>query len=48
MTEDEMVGWHHRLSGHEFEKTPGDSEEQESLACCSPYGCKELDATEQV
>ena len=35
MTEDEMVGWHHRLNGHEFEQTPGDSEGQGSLACCS-------------
>ena len=33
MTEDEMVGWHHRLNGHEFEQTPGDSEGQGSLAC---------------
>ena len=39
-TEDEMVGWHH---GHEFEQTPGDSEEQGSLACCSPWGHKESD-----
>jgi len=39
----EMVGWHHRLSGHKFEQVPGDSEGQESLACCSPWGCKELD-----
>ena len=34
-TEDEMVGWHHRLNGHEFEQTPGDSERQGNLACCS-------------
>ena len=34
-TEDEMVGWHHRLNGHEFEQTPGDNEGQGSLACCS-------------
>ena len=40
MTENEMVGWHHRLDGHEFEQTPGDSEGQGSLACCSPWGCK--------
>ena len=33
---DEMVGWHHRLNGHEFEQTPRDSEEQGSLVCCSP------------
>ena len=35
MAEDEMVGWHHRLNGHEFEQTPEDGEGQESLACCS-------------
>ena len=35
-TEDEMVGWHHRLNGHEFEQTPGDTEGQGSLVCCSP------------
>ena len=40
-----MVGWHHRLNGHEFEQTPGDSEGQGSLGCCSPWGHKELDAT---
>ena len=44
-TEDEMVGWHHRLSGHEFEQTLGDSEGQGSLACCSPWGHKESDTT---
>ena len=38
MTEDEMVGWHHQLNGHEFQQTPGDSEGQGSLACCSPWG----------
>ena len=38
-----MVGWHHQLNGHEFEKTLGDGEEQGSLVCCSPWGCKELD-----
>ena len=37
-TEDEMVGWHHQLNGHEFEQTPRDGEEQGSLACCSPWG----------
>ena len=37
MTEDEIVGWNHRRSGHEFEQTPGDSEGQESLECCSPW-----------
>ena len=46
-TEDEMVGWHHRLNGHEFEQAPGDGEEQESLMFCSPWGCKESDTTEQ-
>ena len=46
VTEDEMVGWHHRLNGHEFEQTLGDSEGQGSLACCSPWDRKELDATE--
>ena len=48
MTEDEMVGWHHRLDGHEFEQAPGDSEGQRRLACCSPWGCKELDTTERL
>ena len=43
--EDEMVGWHHRLNGHVFEETPGDSEEQGSLVCCSPWGLKETDMT---
>ena len=46
MTKDEMVGWHPRLDGHEFEQLPGNSEEQGSLACCSPWGHKELDLTE--
>ena len=45
MTEDEMVGWHHWLDGHEFEQTLGESEGQEILACHSPWGCKELDNT---
>ena len=40
-TEDEMVGWHHRLNGREFEQTPGDGEGQENLSCCSPWGSKE-------
>ena len=40
MTEEEMVGWHHQLNGHEFEQTPGDSEGQGSLACCSPWDHK--------
>ena len=46
VTEDEMVGWHHRLNGHRFKQTPGDSEGQGSLVCCSPSGHKELDTTE--
>ena len=46
MTEDEMVGWHHWLNGHEFEQTLGDGERQGSLACCSPWGCKEFAKTE--
>ena len=46
MTEDEMVGWHHWLNGHEFEQAPGVGDEQGSLVCCSPWGCKELDTTE--
>ena len=41
-----MVGWHHRLNGHEFEQTPGDGGGQESLACCNPWDRKELDATQ--
>ena len=40
-----MVGWHHRLNGPESEQTPGDSEGQRSLACCSSRGCKESDTT---
>ena len=46
MTEDEMVGWHHRLDGHGFEQAPGVDAGQGSLECCSPWGCKELDMTE--
>ena len=45
VTEDEMVGWHHQLNGHEFEQTLVDSKGQGSLACCSLWGCKELDMT---
>ena len=41
-----MVGWHHQFNEYEFEQTPGDSEGQGSLACCSPWGCKESDTTE--
>ena len=47
-TEDEMVGWHHWLTGHEFEQAPGDGEGQGRLARCSLWGQKELDTTEQL
>ena len=43
-----MVGWHHRLKGHEFEQAPGDGEGQGSLAYCSSWGRKDLDTTEQL
>ena len=43
-----MVGWHHRLNGHELEQSPGDTEGQRSLVCCSPWDCKESDTTEQL
>ena len=43
MTEDEMVGWHHLLDGHEFEQVPGTGDGQGSLVCYSPWGHKELD-----
>ena len=46
MTEDEMVGLHHRIDGHEFEQALGVGDGQESLACCSPWGRKESDMTE--
>ena len=48
MTEDEVVGWHHQLNGHEFEQTQGDSGGHRSLACYSPCGHKELDKTKQL
>ena len=48
MTEDEMVGWHHWLNGHEFEQPLGDGEEQGSLACFSPWGQKKSETTEQL
>ena len=48
ITEDEMVGWHHQLNEHELEQAQGVGDEQGSLACCSPWGCKELDMTEQL
>ena len=44
--QDEMVGWHDRLNGHEFEQALGDGDGQGSLVCCSPWGCKQLDVTE--
>ena len=43
MTEDEMIGWHHRFNGHEFEQTPGDCEGQGSLECCSPLGSQRVE-----
>ena len=46
--DDKMVGWHHQLNAHAFEQTPGDTEEQGSLVCFSPWGLKELDTTEQL
>ena len=48
MTDNKMVGWYHQFKGDEFEQAPGDGEEQGSLACCSPWRCKELDATERL
>ena len=48
MTEDEMVGWHHRLNGHEFEQALGVGDGQGSLAYYSPWGCKESDMTERL
>ena len=48
MTEDEMLGWHHRLDGHEFDQALGVGDGQGSLAFCSPWGHKELDTTEQL
>ena len=48
MTKDEMVGWHHRLNGHEFEQALGDGDGQGSLACCSLRGCKESDTAERL
>ena len=46
MTEEEMVGWHYQLNGHEFESTPGVGDGQGGLVCCSPWGSKESDMTE--
>ena len=48
MTEDKMVGWHYQLNGHEFEQAPQVGHGQGSLVCCSPWGHKDLDMTEQL
>ena len=48
MRENEMVGWHHWLNGHEFEQAPGNGDGQGSLVCCSPWVRKESDMTEQL
>ena len=48
MIEDEMVGWHHRLNGQEFEQALGVGDGQGGLACCSPWGHKQSDVTEQL
>ena len=48
MTEDEMVGWHHRLNGHDFEQALGVGDGQGSLICWSPWSCKESDTTKQL
>ena len=48
MTEDEMVGWHHRLIGHEFGSTLGVGDGQGDLACCGSWGCKKSDRTERL
>ena len=45
---DEMVGWHHRLNGHEFEQALRVGDGQGNLVCCNPWGHKELDTTEQL
>ena len=47
-TEKEMVGWYHQLNGHEFEQALGDVERHGSLACCRPWGSKDLDTTEEL
>ena len=48
MTENEVIGWHHLLNGHEFKQAPGVADGQGSLACCSPWGCKELDMIDEL
>ena len=47
-TEDEMIGWHHRLDGHECDQAPGDSDGQGGLVCCNSWVCKESDTTERL
>ena len=47
-TEDEMVGWHHQVTGRELPQTPGDSEGQRSLGCCSPWDREDSDMTWQL
>ena len=46
MTEDEMIGWHHQLDGHELQQVPAVGDEEGSLAWCSPWCCNEVDTTE--
>ena len=48
MIEDEMVGWHHRLDGREFERAPGVGDGRGGLACCRPWGHRESDTTERL
>ena len=48
MTEDEMIGWHHRFDGHEYEQALGAGDGQGNLMCCSPWGRTESDTTEQL
>ena len=48
LTEDKMIGWHHRLNGHEFEQIQGNSEGQGNLGCCGPWGCQELYVTKPL
>ena len=48
MIEDEMVEWHHQLDGHEYEQAPGIVDGQDSLMCCSLWGCKESDMIEKL
>ena len=48
MTEDDMVGWHHRCYGHEFEQALGIGDGKGGLGCCIPWGCKEMDMNEQL